>query len=1000
MERGVLDDVLGTAPVGLGRAGSVLDELTERPLHRAQRDAQRGRYFLRSRPALPRREETQHALAGRSLAPRIGNHDDARRQEDNALTVAHELGGGAELRAYAVKEPAQDLFVPGVLERESVRRSEERVRVDPGVAREEERRHDVVAPAAARRRLCRPTSLRDEPRARAEETPRGEPGAASDERDDEGIVPRIDDAARRDRRGARCPRAHDAFGRHGGIDHRRPRTRIIREGLETGDGGDLARDRSFERRTVARFCGSDGVVQSVALRHVARHRELPAEPRSPRRWRHPRERAQDSDREIAAAGTPSHATEHEVREILLLQEALRRGHSRRLPCSIRRVVERVTRERVERLDHFDVDRKPGIVGRRLAHELGVDRPRGLCAHHVLPCLREPERGVQERGAPTLGEPGERVRPDREAQRIGCEHGGEHALSRDVDGGHHHRALPYLVGRGELGDIGECRGDERSERERPAAVDLRPRRCELVGNRLRVGEVAERGAAVLGGGGARAHRPTARDDTMSEVQTPSTPSVVSAVRYLRAGVIARGGLGVVELVVRAEGQFRRLYALKRLHPHLRAEPEIRAMFTEEARIAGLIHHPNVVAVLDVGEDDEGPFLLMEYIDGLSLSTVVNELAKRDELIPLGVGLRIARQAAEGLRAAHELVAQDGTPTPAIHRDVSPQNVLVGFDGIVRVVDFGIAKAIGGDDQTTTHALKGKYGYMSPEQLRFERPDPRSDLFALGVVTWELLAGRRLYPGKRIDEVAQEILHGAPPELVPERSDVPPELEQLLFSMLSKDRNRRTPSARAVIEAIDAVLPLVEAQEGAANVRDFLVERFADVREKRTAERAEALRNLGSGEPRSLAAEVPEVDVEAALPAAPARARATARLQGWRLAIVLLVGGLIGAGTILALQGAFSSDAATEAAASPEPDTAAADPVASPAAPSAPAPAGAIAEPPAVAEESEEGEADEATAAEPADRPRATRRTKRRRATGDRSADTMQATKRPLDDWWDP
>ena len=486
--------------------------------------------------------------------------------------------------------------------------------------------------------------------------------------------------------------------------------------------------------------------------------------------------------------------------------------------------------------------------------------------------------------------------------------------------------------------------------------------------------------------------------------------MSAVRYLRAGVIARGGLGVVELVVRAEGQFRRLYALKRLHPHLRAEPEIRAMFMEEARIAGLIHHPNVVSVLDVGEDEEGPFLLMEYIEGLSLSAIVNELGARDELVPLGIGLRIARQAAEGLRAAHELVAQDGTPTPAIHRDVSPQNVLVGFDGVVRVVDFGIAKAVGGDEQTTTHMLKGKYGYMSPEQLRFERPDPRADLFALGVVTWELLAGRRLYPGKRLEDVAKEIMHGPPPELVPERGDVPPELEQLLFSVLAKDRGRRTPSARAFVEAIDAVLPLVEAQEGSASVRDFLAERFSEIRDKRAAERAEALRSLSAtqvSERQAGGVRSPEAAIDTAIdvphPAPPERRPSV------RLGVSLVLGGLLGAGAILAVQGAFSSDPREGSGASTERVAGAASTPALETRGDAGEGLGASA---AAAERTVETPGDPPPATSPTDtlepaepdRERARRRAKRRRAVAteetriDRA--TMRAQKRPLDDWWDP
>jgi serine/threonine-protein kinase len=328
--------------------------------------------------------------------------------------------------------------------------------------------------------------------------------------------------------------------------------------------------------------------------------------------------------------------------------------------------------------------------------------------------------------------------------------------------------------------------------------------------------------------------------VASTPVPTRASLTPPTGYTRVVPLAKGGLGTVELVLRLDGRFRRLYAQKRLHAHLRDEPEIRELFLEEARLAGQLRHPNVVPVLDVGEDAEGPFLVMEYIDGMSLNEVVRALRAKGDLMPIAVALRIVRQAALGLGAAHELVADDGTAVPLVHRDISPQNILIGFDGVVRVADFGIAKAVGADGQSTSNALKGKYWYMSPEQLRFEPVDARSDLFALGIVLWEIVAGDRLYPGRQLDVVARRIMHEPPPELAGHRSDAPMALERLLFELLAKDRALRIPNARTLVSRIDVLLRDVDAEEGAVELAPFMEEHFASVKDELQARRTEAVR----------------------------------------------------------------------------------------------------------------------------------------------------------------
>jgi serine/threonine-protein kinase len=297
-------------------------------------------------------------------------------------------------------------------------------------------------------------------------------------------------------------------------------------------------------------------------------------------------------------------------------------------------------------------------------------------------------------------------------------------------------------------------------------------------------------------------------------------------YTVLKTLSTGGMGRVDLAVRREGDFVRFYAIKRLLPHLREDDTSRAMFADEARIAGLVHHPNVVGVLDVGEDDEGPFLAMEYVEGLPLSDIVDHTHTSGELLPVQLCLQIAIQIAEGLHATHELTGPDGAALTVVHRDISPQNVLVGYDGVVRITDFGIAKASRRTtSHTTTGVLKGKVGYMAPEQLRFEDPDRRSDLYALGVILFELLSGERLYEGNE-QRVAHQILTAPPPDIEDARDDVPPGLVELLFELLAKKPNHRPATAEVVARRLQALRIAEEQQEGLLHLVDFMHDEFAD------------------------------------------------------------------------------------------------------------------------------------------------------------------------------
>ncbi len=297
------------------------------------------------------------------------------------------------------------------------------------------------------------------------------------------------------------------------------------------------------------------------------------------------------------------------------------------------------------------------------------------------------------------------------------------------------------------------------------------------------------------------------------------------------------MGKVELAIREEGRFRRLYAVKRLRSAYREDAESREMFLEEARIAGLLRHPNAVSVLDVGEDERGPFLVMDYVEGTSVGQMIARAAT--QRVPLQIALRIAIDAAQGLHAAHDLRDARGRPLCLVHRDVSPQNLLVGFDGVTRVTDFGIAKALGRTTRTATGVLKGKYGYLSPEQLRFDEPDRRSDVFSLGVVLFELLSGQRLYKNVSGMDGVRRILNEPPPDIGEYRDDVSPELVSLLFSMLAKDPAHRPGTALGVARSLEPVVAVLVESEGRAEVSQYLDVVFADERRANEERVAQAL-----------------------------------------------------------------------------------------------------------------------------------------------------------------
>lgn len=269
------------------------------------------------------------------------------------------------------------------------------------------------------------------------------------------------------------------------------------------------------------------------------------------------------------------------------------------------------------------------------------------------------------------------------------------------------------------------------------------------------------------------------------------------RYLLCDAIASGGMATVHLgrLVGPVG-FSRTVAIKRLHPHFARDPEFVTMFLDEARIAARIRHPNVVSTLDVVVLQGELFVVMDYVHGEALSRLVRASGPIDP--PLAAS--IISGVLYGLHSAHEARADDGAPLQIVHRDVSPQNVLVGVDGIARVVDFGVAKAVGRAQTTREGALKGKISYMSPEQVSSENVDRRTDVYAASVVFWEMLTGRRLFSADNEVRVLQQVVQGKidpPSKHVP---SIPREIDALVMKGLSRDANARFATAYEMAEAV--------------------------------------------------------------------------------------------------------------------------------------------------------------------------------------------------------
>jgi eukaryotic-like serine/threonine-protein kinase len=307
--------------------------------------------------------------------------------------------------------------------------------------------------------------------------------------------------------------------------------------------------------------------------------------------------------------------------------------------------------------------------------------------------------------------------------------------------------------------------------------------------------------------------------------PSSSPVRRVGRYALHSEIASGGMATVYLGrQRGQAGFARTVAIKRLHPQHAKEPEFVSMFLDEARLAARIRHPNVVPTLDVVATDGELFLVMEYVQGESLARLLRASRQRKESAPTRVVAAIVADVLHGLHAAHEATSEKGEPLGLVHRDVSPHNILVGADGVARVVDFGVAKAAGRIQTTREGQIKGKIAYMAPEQIT-GTVTRRTDVYAASVVLWEALTGKRLFAGENDGSVMHQVIHA---QVVPPGEHVPgldPAWDEIVLRGLQRDEQLRYQTAREMALDIESRLTLARATEVAAWVESLAHESLA-------------------------------------------------------------------------------------------------------------------------------------------------------------------------------
>lgn len=298
------------------------------------------------------------------------------------------------------------------------------------------------------------------------------------------------------------------------------------------------------------------------------------------------------------------------------------------------------------------------------------------------------------------------------------------------------------------------------------------------------------------------------------------------RYELVERLGQGGMAIVwRAYAHGASGFRRPVAIKRIDPKNRHYPEVVEMFVEEARVGAVLQHPNIVQAQDFRVDDDGHhFLVTEFVDGPHLGQWVDAHTNTLQPTPWPIVTAIAIEVLRALEAAHGRRDEQGAPSPVLHRDVTPGNILIDKSGVIKLADFGLARAMDRDQITRPNVVKGKLSYLAPELVRGDAPSPRSDLFSLGVVLWEALTGKRLFHADTDLEVYQMLQHPRVPLLSLHRSELPMGLTTAVHRALERVPQQRFGNARLMLQALTEVLRVWPASTDATAIAASVKEAF--------------------------------------------------------------------------------------------------------------------------------------------------------------------------------
>src|SRR5438270_4309308 len=273
-------------------------------------------------------------------------------------------------------------------------------------------------------------------------------------------------------------------------------------------------------------------------------------------------------------------------------------------------------------------------------------------------------------------------------------------------------------------------------------------------------------------------------------------------------------------------FERLVAVKRILPNIAEDEEFIAMFIDEAKISVQLQHANIAQIFDLGKVEDSFFIALEYVNGKDLRAIFDRSRQRGEVMPISQSAYIVMQVCEGLDYAHNKRDAQGRELHLVHRDISPQNVLIGYEGEVKLIDFGIAKAAGKAGKTQAGILKGKFGYMSPEQVRGLPIDRRSDVFAVGVILYEMLTGEKLFVGESDFSTLEKVRNAEVPAMRQFNPNIPPGLEKVVMKALAREQEDRYQWSSDLQEDLMRFLLAGEAIYSSKHLSSFMKEAFAE------------------------------------------------------------------------------------------------------------------------------------------------------------------------------